>query len=87
MSLFLSLVVVTVVIIWAVSIVDIVRRRLGSKQTAAWILVVVLLPVLGSLLYWALRKPSGAELDETVGARADLRNAPPKPPGGGARIY
>ena len=87
MSLLWSIVTVTVVVIWVVSIADIVRRRLDAKHTAGWILLVVLLPVLGSLVYWAMRKPTAEELDAAVGARADLSHAPPKPPGGGARIY
>ena len=87
MSIWLIIVGVVVLIIWVVSIADIAMRKMGAKKTAGWILVVVLLPALGSLLYWALRRPSADELDETVGARADLRGAQPRPPGGGPHIY
>ena len=87
MSIWTIIVAVVVVIIWVVSIVDIAMRHMGAKKTAGWLLVVILLPVLGSLLYWALRRPTADELDETVGARADLRGAEPRPPGGGPHIY
>ena len=87
MSFLVWIVSVVVVIIWAISIADIIRRRMGAAHTAGWILLVVLLPVLGSLVYWAMRKPTAAELEATVGARADLRAQRPKPPGGGTRIY
>ena len=56
---------VIVVMVWLVSIADIVRRRMGAAHTAGWILLVILLPVLGSLVYWALRPTP--QLDETVG--------------------
>jgi uncharacterized membrane protein YhaH (DUF805 family) len=87
MSFLVWIVTVVVVIIWVISVADIIRRRLGATHTAGWILLVVLLPVLGSLIYWAMRKPTTAELDETVGARADLRRERPHEPGGGTRIY
>ena len=38
-------ILIPLVIVWALAIVDIVRRPLSRAQTAAWILVVVLLPL------------------------------------------
>jgi hypothetical protein len=87
MSFWVWIVSVVVLIIWVISIVDIIRRDLDAAHTAGWILVVVLLPALGSLIYWALRKPTADELDETAGARADLRRGHTPPPGGGTRMY
>jgi hypothetical protein len=52
-----------VVIIAAITIVDIVRRRQSTGKMAAWILLVVILPFLGALLYWALRKPTPEEVE------------------------
>jgi Phospholipase_D-nuclease N-terminal len=85
MSAFLWIVSVVVVIVWVISIADIIRRRMDAAHTAGWLLIVVLLPILGSLVYWALRRPTDSELDETLGARADLRRGRPAPPGGGTR--
>ena len=51
---------VVAVIAWLVAIVDMIRRRrqLSRGQFAAWILIVILLPVLGTILYFVLgRKP------------------------------
>jgi len=48
---------VLLLIVWVLSIYDIVRRHLGAKRTAAWILIVVILPVVGSIFYWWMRKP------------------------------
>jgi uncharacterized membrane protein YhaH (DUF805 family) len=80
MSLMLTLVAIAVMIIWAITIGDIVRRRLDVKRTAGWILLVVLVPVLGSLVYWALRKPTADELQQGLGARADLPHERARPP-------
>ena len=45
---------------WVVALVDIVRRRsaLRRGQLAAWVLIVIILPVLGTILYFVIgRRP------------------------------
>ena len=54
---------VVAVIAWVVAIVDMVRRRdeLARNQLVAWVLLVVLLPIVGTVLYFAVgRKPAVA---------------------------
>lgn len=49
------------VVTWAVAIVDMVRRRaaLNRGQLAAWLLIVLILPVLGTILYFVIgRRPA-----------------------------
>jgi hypothetical protein len=49
------------VIAWIVAIVDMIRRRgeLSRGQLAAWILIVIILPVLGTIGYFVFgRKPA-----------------------------
>jgi hypothetical protein len=49
------------IVAWVVAVVDMVRRRaeLRRGQLAAWILIVILLPVLGTVLYFAVgRRPA-----------------------------
>ena len=48
-------------IAWIVAIVDMVRRRdaLSRGQLGAWLLIVIILPVIGTILYWVFgRKPA-----------------------------
>jgi uncharacterized membrane protein YhaH (DUF805 family) len=73
MGLLWTLVAVVVALIVILTIVDIVRRHLGGKATAGWILLVVLLPIVGSIIYWAMRKPSQEEIDQAVAGDAELR--------------
>jgi hypothetical protein len=61
MSLIYGAITLALLLVWAISIYDIVRRHLGMKRTAAWILIVVLLPVAGSIVYWVMRKPEPGE--------------------------
>ena len=56
MSAFWTTLAIVVVIVWAITLVDLFRRRLDRKHTLAWVLIVVLLPIAGSVLYWVLRR-------------------------------
>jgi hypothetical protein len=47
---------VVLVAVWAFTLADILRRGLDRRQLLAWILIVILLPFLGALLYWVLRR-------------------------------
>ena len=65
------------VVIWIATVVDIIRRRhtrTGAK-TAAWILLVIMLPIVGSLTYFLFNgvaspgAPRDADLDHVTGRR------------------
>ena len=47
---------VVAIVAWVVAIVDIIKRRnmLTGTQFAAWVLIVIILPVLGTILYFAI---------------------------------
>jgi hypothetical protein len=56
-----------------VTIVDIFRRKLGTKATAGWVLIALLLPVVGPIVYWVTRKPPPEAAEEAYLAEADRR--------------
>jgi hypothetical protein len=61
MSWFWWLLGVFVLFIWIVSIVDIIRRRhsrTGAK-TFAWLIVVLVFPVLGTIVYFMINGAGG----------------------------
>ena len=68
---------VPLLIVWAIGVVDIVRRPLDRGAKAAWILIVVLLPVLGTLIYFVLRKPSDEEVRRSLAASQALEGDRP----------
>jgi phospholipase D-like protein len=56
-----SLLGVAALIAWLVAIVDLIRRRavLSRTQLSAWILIVIILPFLGTILYFSVgRRPA-----------------------------
>ena len=60
MDWFWWLIGVVAVAAWVVALVDMVRRRsaLRRGQLAAWVLIVIILPVLGTILYFVIgRRP------------------------------
>ena len=77
---------VALAIVWVLSIVDIVRRHLGARRTTAWLLIVLILPFAGALLYWVLRKPPPEELARLADADREHGDGGTPPPTGGTRI-
>lgn len=71
-------ILIPLLIVYALGIVDIVRRdNLERSAKAGWILIVVLLPVIGTIVYWAMRKPSEKEILEGQAAQQALRGDRP----------
>jgi hypothetical protein len=73
MSIIWATIGVALLIVWVITVVDIVRRHLGAKQTSAWLLIVVLLPFVGALAYWLLRKPAPGDAERLAAAERDRR--------------
>jgi phospholipase D-like protein len=63
MTILWLVIAAALLIVWVITIVDIVRHHLGAKQTAGWLLLVVLLPFIGAIVYWATRKPEAGEAE------------------------
>jgi hypothetical protein len=64
-----------VALIWVLSVVDIVRMHYSGLTTAAWIALVLILPIVGSIIYWIVRKPAREETEQQYLAEADQRRS------------
>jgi amino acid transporter len=69
----IGFVVVAVIVIG--TIVDVFRRHYSTKATLGWLLLVVILPVVGALIYWGTRKPTDHEVEEKYLGEADVRRS------------
>jgi hypothetical protein len=58
---------------WIIGVFDILRRGLPTGQTVLWILIVIVLPIIGTMAYFSLRKPTEAEIQAAQAAAADRR--------------
>jgi hypothetical protein len=73
MTLFWAVVTPILVIVAVITIVDVFRRHLGGWPTAGWVILVVVLPFLGPVIYWATRKTSERDAEQAYLADADRR--------------
>ncbi len=73
MSIIWFVIAATLLVVWVITIVDIIRRHLGGKRTVAWLLLVLILPFIGAIVYWATRKPEPGEAEYFAGADAQRR--------------
>jgi hypothetical protein len=62
-------ILIPLLVIWVVGLVDIFRRDLPRSHKAGWTLVVLLLPVVGTITYFLLRKPTQAEIERASALR------------------
>jgi hypothetical protein len=62
MAWFWWLLGIIILVIWVASIVDIIRRRhsRSAGKTAAWILLILILPILGTIIYFLVNGTSDA---------------------------
>ena len=64
-----------VALVWVLSVVDIVRQHYSGSTTAAWIALVLVLPIVGSIIYLLVRKPGREEAEQQYLAEADRRRS------------
>jgi hypothetical protein len=62
-------------VLWVVGLLDVVRGRddLDTRQRTAWILVIVLLPIVGTVVYFVRRPTSEREFEQAVRAQTHRR--------------
>ena len=64
---------IPVAIAWVAGLVDIFRHPMPARQRIAWILIVVVFPIVGTLAYFILRKPTDREISAAQAAAAERR--------------
>jgi hypothetical protein len=75
MSLLLIMLFSVVAVVWVISIVDIIRQPYSAGTKAAWLAMVVLLPLLGSIIYTLSRKSTRRDAEQAYLAETDRRHS------------
>ena len=75
MSLLWIIVLCLVASVWVLSVVDVVRRHYSGRTTAGWIALILILPIVGSFIYWVARKPTRGDAEQQYLAEADRRRS------------
>src|SRR3954453_23126126 len=73
--MFSLLIVVPICILWVAAVVDLLRRGGSGVKIAVYLVLILILPILGPIIYFVLRKETATpeELEAQVMAQADLR--------------
>jgi ABC-type transport system involved in cytochrome c biogenesis permease component len=87
--IFAVLIVTPIVILWIAAVVDLLRRGGSGLRIAGFLLLILVFPILGPVLYFVLRKPdmSPAAAEAALMAQEDLRREAARRPTGGTGVY
>jgi hypothetical protein len=85
--LFATMIVVPVVILWIAATVDVVRHGGSGLKIATVLVLILILPVLGPLLYFVFRRPEAASAESVHMSQEDLRREAARRPVGGTGVY
>jgi hypothetical protein len=66
---------VALVVIWVLSIVDVFRHHYSGGTMLGWLALIVLVPFVGALIYWGMRKPSADDVERQALGQAELRRS------------
>ena len=64
---------IPVAIAWVAGLVDIFRHPMPTGHRVFWILIVLVFPIVGTLAYFTLRKPTEREVRAAQAAAAERR--------------
>lgn len=78
-----TLILVPVIILWFTAVVDVIHRGGSGPKIAGVLVGILVFPILGPLVYFALRKPEQASPEALYRAEADLRREAAGRPAGG----
>jgi hypothetical protein len=87
--LFAMMIAVPVIILWIAAVADVIRRGGSGLRIAAVLVLILVVPILGPLLYFVFRRPeSGPAAAEAAHMAAeDLRREAARRPVGGTGVY
>jgi hypothetical protein len=75
MSLLVGTLAVLAAVVWVFTLVDLIRQHYPGWTTFGWLMLILLLPFLGSLIYWIVRKPTADDVERARMADADMRRS------------
>jgi len=83
-SLFLILAATPFILLWGSAMVDLViKHQYTGLAVVGWMVLIFVIPIVGPMIYFAVRKPSGAEVDQKYLADRELQRAAAARPVGG----
>ena len=75
MTLLGTIVAIMLIVVVVLTIVDIVKRHLSTGAAIGWTVLVLVLPFVGAVIYWVVRKPDPADPEQLYRLEAEQRRA------------
>ena len=85
-SLFLILVATPFILLWATAMLDLIRGHYSGWAIVGWMVLIFALPIIGPMIYFAIRKPTRDEVDQNYLADRELQRAAAARPVGGPGV-
>jgi hypothetical protein len=82
-TLFIILVATPFILLWGAALLDLIRGHHSGWGIVGWMLVIFLIPILGPIIYFALRTPTQGEVEQDYLAARELDRARAARPTGG----
>jgi hypothetical protein len=72
-TVFIILVATPFILLWGAALLDLVRgHQHHGVAIVAWMLVILIIPIIGPMIYFAFRKPSQSQIDHDYLAGREL---------------
>ena len=85
--IFAMTIMVPIVILWVVAAVDVFRHGDSGSRIVAYLLLILVVPILGPILYFAFRRPDETTAEQQHMAEADMHRQAARRPIAGTRLY
>lgn len=72
-SLFLILVATPFILLWGCALLDLIRGHHSGWAIVGWMIVILVIPIIGPMIYFALRRPTRHDVDEQYLAERALQ--------------
>ena len=71
-TLFIILIATPFILLWGAALLDLIRSHHSGLAIVGWMLVILVIPIIGPMIYFAFRRPSRDEIDKDYLARREL---------------
>ena len=85
--LFSLMIMLPILCLWVAAVVDVIRSGASGLKIAAMLVLILIVPILGPLLYFVFFRPPSDTAEDAYLAEADLRREAARRPVGGTGMY
>jgi hypothetical protein len=82
-SVFIVLVATPFILLWGCALWDLIKSHHSGWAIVGWMIVILVIPIIGPMIYFALRKPTQHDVDEQYLAQRALQQERAARPVGG----